>query len=242
MNELSLFTGAGGGMLGGLLLGWRTIGYVEINEDCQAILVQRIKDGHLTPAPIFGDIKQFIKEGYAESYKGMVDVISGGFPCQDISVAKDEAKGIEGERSGLWEEFKQCICIIKPRYVVVENSPTLTFRGLETILRDLASLGYDANWGVFSAADVGAQHRRERLWIVADSNGMGGKIRTQSFTRRPLSWYRVDIAKHIRNHTKSKLLRMDDGMADRMDRIRAIGNGQVPGVARTAWETLSVSE
>ncbi len=100
MRELSLFTGAGGGLLGTKLLGWEHIGYVEINDYCQEIIRQRIKDGILDEAPIFGDIKTFISEGYADAYKGMVDAITGGFPCQDISSA-GPGGGIEAERSGL---------------------------------------------------------------------------------------------------------------------------------------------
>ena len=85
MKELSLFSGAGGGLLGTKLLGWKTVGYVEWNEFCQKILSERIKEGILDEAPIFNDIKLFNSEGYASSYKGMVDVVTGGFPCQPFS-------------------------------------------------------------------------------------------------------------------------------------------------------------
>ena len=104
MNELSLFSGAGGGLLGTMLLGFRPIGYVEIDDYCQRVIAARIRDGILPDAPIFGDIKTFISDGYAASYTGLVDVITGGFPCQDISCA-GSGKGITGERSGLWKSM-----------------------------------------------------------------------------------------------------------------------------------------
>lgn len=166
MNELSLFTGAGGGLLGTKLLGWKAIGYVEKEPYCQKVIRQRIVDGILDAAPIFGNIRKFISEGYAASYTGMVDVITGGFPCQDISCA-GSGKGIEGERSGLWNEMSTVIRIVRPKYVFVENSSMLTVRGLGTVLRDLASMGFDAKWGVLGHHAIGGQHKRERIWIVA---------------------------------------------------------------------------
>src|SRR3990167_9497742 len=101
MRELSLFSGAGGGLLGTKLLGFKHIGYVEWDDYCQRVIAQRIKDGILDEAPIFGDIRSFIDQGYADAYSGLVDIITGGFPCQDISIANDEGLGIEGDRSGL---------------------------------------------------------------------------------------------------------------------------------------------
>lgn len=171
MNELSLFSGAGGGLLGTkYLLGFKTIGYVEYEEYCQKDLRQRIKDGLLDTAPIFGDIKRFISEGYAEAYKGMVDVIAAGFPCQSFSVA-GKGKGESDERN-MWPQTTECISIIRPRYALLENVPgLLTHDYIRRIFGDLAEMGYDCKWGVIGADDAGAPHRRKRLWIVADSNG-----------------------------------------------------------------------
>ncbi len=165
MNELALFAGAGGGILGGKLLGWRTVCAVEINQYCQRVLMQRQDDGILEPFPIWGDIKTF--DGRA--WRGEVDVISGGFPCTDISAAGKGA-GITGSESGLWTEMARIICEVRPQHVLVENSPMLTSRGLGVVLGDLARLGYDARWGVFSAAGVGAPHLRRRIWIRAYAN------------------------------------------------------------------------
>ena len=131
-----------------------------------AVLCQRQNDGLLPPFPVWAEVQTF--NGYL--WQGVVDVISGGFPCQDISSAGKGA-GITGSRSGLWKEFARIIGEVRPRYVFVENSPILTSRGLDVVLGDLAALGLDAEWGVLSAADVGARHRRDRAWIVArDTN------------------------------------------------------------------------
>jgi DNA (cytosine-5)-methyltransferase 1 len=171
LHELSLFSGAGGGLLASKwMLGWKTIGYVEINDFCQRVIAQRIKDGLLDNAPIFGDIKTFISEGYARRYRGMVDVVTGGFPCQDISISGCTNLGIKGERSGLWKEMSTVLLQVEPRFVFVENSPMLTIRGLGTVLRDLAQMGYDARWGCISAESAGAPHKRERLWLIAYSH------------------------------------------------------------------------
>lgn len=240
MRELSLFSGAGGGLLGTKLLGWETIGYVEFNDYCQRVIAQRIKDGILDDAPIFGDIRTFISEGYAASYTGLVDVITGGFPCQDISCA-GSGKGIEGERSGLWNSMSEVVRQIKPRYVFVENSPMLTIRGLGTVLRDLAKMGYDAKWGVFSAKSIGAPIERERLFIactneVYGKKGMGIKQNRQgeifkTINRKcPEFWLQAPPVN----------LGMVNGMADYMESVGAIGNGQVPGVVKTAWELLNI--
>jgi len=164
MNELALFAGAGGGILGGHLLGWRTVCAVEFNSYAASVLCARQNDGILPPFPIWDDVRTF--DGH--QWRGRVDVVSGGFPCQDISIAGGGA-GLSGERSGLWVEMARIIGEVRPSFVFVENSPMLTHRGLGTVLGDLAEMGFDAKWGVVSAADTGAPHLRERIWIVADT-------------------------------------------------------------------------
>jgi len=165
LNELALFAGAGGGILGGKLLGWRTVCAVERDAYAAAVLAQRQNDGILEPFPIWSDVSTF----HGEPWHGIVDVVSGGFPCQDISAAGKGA-GITGSRSGLWKQMARIIREVGPRFVYVENSPMLTSRGLDVVLGDLASLGFDAEWGVLSAASVGAPHKRERIWIIAYSS------------------------------------------------------------------------
>lgn len=162
MNELALFAGAGGGILGGVLLGWNTVAAVELEEYPRNVLLQRQRDGMLPEFPVWDDVCTF--DG--RPWRGLVDVVSGGFPCQDISAAGRGA-GIEGARSGLWKEMFRIIREVRPRYAFMENSPMLTSRGLGTVLGDLAEAGYNAEWLVLGAADVGAPHRRDRIWILA---------------------------------------------------------------------------
>ena len=168
MRELALFAGAGGGILGGHILGWRTVCAVEWDTYAASVLIARQNDGVLPPFPIWDDVRTF--DG--RPWRGCVDVVSGGFPCQDISSAGKGA-GITGERSGLWTEMARIVGEVRPRFVFVENSPNLVSRGLAVVLGDIAALGYDARWCVLGADDVGAPHRRKRIWIVAESNSDG---------------------------------------------------------------------
>jgi site-specific DNA-cytosine methylase len=162
MNELALFAGAGGGLLGGKLLGWRTVCAVEWEPYPASVLCARQNDGFFAPFPVWDDVQTF--DG--KPWRGIVDVVSGGFPCQDISAAGKGA-GIDGERSGMWREMARIIHEVRPQYAFVENSPMLTSRGLGTVLGDLSSMGFNARLGVLGAADVGAPHQRDRIWIVA---------------------------------------------------------------------------
>ena len=174
LRECALFAGAGGGILGGILLGWRTVCAVELDPYCQRILAQRQNDGILEPFPIYSDIREFDGREWA----GSVDVVSGGFPCTDISTAGKGA-GITGSESGLWKEMARIIGEVRPRFVFVENSPALTSRGLGTVLGDLAALGFDTEHGVVGAHHVGAPHKRDRIWILAShpDRSDNGRIR-----------------------------------------------------------------
>ena len=293
MNELALFAGAGGGILGGHLLGWRTVCAVELDPYARAILAERQNDGCLAPFPIWDDITTF--DG--RPWRGRVDVVSGGFPCQDISVAGKGA-GLSGARSGLWGEMRRIVGEVRPRHVFVENSPALTSRGLGTVLGDLAALGYDASWGVLGAIDAGAPHRRDRIWIVGHANsinrragtgredgektrhasgnvadtdgvwklqpqgrksdergwaGDGGKALPDADISGCQELHAPALAAGTGFHpghdaaggtgtwwaTEPELGRVADGVAHRVDRLRAIGNGQVPAVAALAWRLLS---
>jgi len=162
VNELALFAGAGGGILAGHMLGWRTVCAVERDAYAVQVLAQRQNDGSLRPFPIWSDVQTF--DG--RPWRGIVDVVSGGFPCQDISVAGKGA-GITGSRSGMWSHMARIVGEIRPSFVWVENSPALLTRGLGVVLGDLAALGYDCRWTVLGAADVGANHQRDRFWLVA---------------------------------------------------------------------------
>ena len=167
MNELALFAGAGGGILGGHLLGWRTVCAVEWEQYPASVLCARQNDKILPPFPIWDDVQTF--DG--KPWRGIVDVVSGGFPCQDISAAGKGA-GIEGNKSSMWKHMARIIGEVRPQYVFVENSPMLTSRGLGVVLADLSTLGFNAKWGVVSAADIGANHQRERIWIRAEQRNI----------------------------------------------------------------------
>jgi DNA (cytosine-5)-methyltransferase 1 len=283
LNELALFAGAGGGILGGGLLGWRTVCAVEWEAYPASILCARQNDGLLPSFPIWDDVQTF--DG--KPWRGIVDVISGGFPCQDISVAGKGA-GIEGERSGMWKQMARIIGEVRPRFVFVENSPMLTSRGLGTVLGDLSKMGFDAEWGVISAANIGANHQRERIWLVAYSSNHGldrrsvrrinDKRNDSSQTKQNETWNAQRpscLGNNIRGSKRKNLYnsnsenverqwqksigveqklgnfgssswwsiepnvgRVANGVAARVDRLKAIGNGQVPLCAATAWQLL----
>lgn len=159
MKVGSLFSGGGLGDLGFLMAGCEIVFQVEIDEYCQKILALRYPD-----AVKFRDIRT-VKGADLPS----IDILIGGFPCQDLSYAGKGA-GIEGERSGLWKEYSRLICEILQKYIVVENVPALLSRGMGVVLGDLASCGYDAEWDCIPASAFGAPHERDRAWIVAYSN------------------------------------------------------------------------
>jgi DNA (cytosine-5)-methyltransferase 1 len=240
MRELHLFAGAGGGILGGHLLGHTTVAAVEIEPYCQAVLKQRQADGILPPFPIFGDIRDF----NGIEWRGKVDVIAGGFPCTDISVAGGGA-GIEGDQSGLWAEMARVIREVQPAVgVFVENSPALTIRGVGRVLWDLASMGYDAQWGVLGANFAGYDHRRERIWIVANPN----RNRLEGWDYLSEKGQREGAIRSMAGLCEAKV-RHDipapdsfgsaNGIPRRVERTRAVGNAQVPQMAATAWRILT---
>ena len=232
LNELALFAGAGGGILGGKLLGWRTVCAVEWEAYPASVLCARQNDKILPPFPIWDDVQTF--DG--KPWRGIVDVVSGGFPCQDISAAGKGA-GIDGERSGMWRHMARVVGEVRPRYVFVENSPMLVTRGLERVLGDLTKIGYDAKWTIIGAADIGANHQRDRIWIVAtDANS------TQCQRMRQSERVQQEYSYACNSRwwqTEPDVGRMVDGLASGMDRLKAIGNGQVPLCAATAWRLLT---
>lgn len=244
MRELALFAGAGGGILGGHLLGWRTVCAVEYADGPRNVLLARQRDGILPRFPIWDDVQTF--DG--KPWRGRVGVVSGGFPCQDISVC-GSGEGLSGEKSGLWFQMARIIREVQPELAYVENSPLLVSRGLDRVLWDLAQMGYNAAWGVLGANEVGACHKRERMWILAHNpNGFGleaGKPRfpmLEEPTILPKSPWNFTGANGmdgmhglLSRHAGGR----DDGVADWMDRIKAVGNGQVPAVAAFAFRILA---
>lgn len=164
LREISMFTGAGGGVLAARLLGWETVQYVEWDSYCQEVLRARIKDGFFHEAPIHDDVSTF--DG--TPFFGKVDVVSAGFPCQPFSVAgKQESDNDERNR---WPDTIRVIREVRPKHAFLENVPGLLTGGhgyFGTVLRDLAESGYHATWSCLPAAAIGAPHRRDRLWILA---------------------------------------------------------------------------
>ncbi|MGO9613407.1 MAG: DNA cytosine methyltransferase [Dissulfurispiraceae bacterium] len=310
MNELHLFAGAGGGILGGILLGHTTVCAVEIEPYCRKVLLQRQRDGILPKFPIWDDVRTF--DG--KPWRGLVDIVCAGFPCQPFSVA-GKRRGESDERN-MWPETIRLIREIRPQYAFLENVPgLLAHKYIQRIFGDLAEARYDAKWCVLGADDCGASHRRKRLWILAypidNTNGairepnrqkdgiqkinrpsilswniagtsnyladsqsitinriVGDNIELQKkdgprrnefngssqelsnpqckryertkYKERQItrqSWWKYDPAD--RTEIESRLDRVVNGVANWNDRIKAIGNGQVPIVAATAWRILN---
>jgi DNA (cytosine-5)-methyltransferase 1 len=240
LNELALFAGGGGGILGSILLGWNIVCAVEIDPYCREVLLQRQRDGCLKLFPIWDDIRTF--DG--RPWRGHVDVVTGGFPCQDISTA-GRGEGIEGPKSSLWFDMARVVREVRPRYVFVENSPAITTRGLGRVLGSLASMGFNAEWGVLGTADAGGECWGERMWIVAAANTsndverMGPMLRArrQQILRTRKEKYKKR-AKELWLAMPPRASRMDTRVANQVERVAAIGNGQDPRVAALAWEIL----
>lgn len=221
----SLFAGIGGFDLGferaGLSCSWQ----VENDLFCIQVLQK-----HWPDVPRFFDITQLDFE-----LLPLVDVICGGFPCQDISVASPTKAGLRGRRSGLWRYFLDVIRAVQPKFVVIENSSALVRRGLCTILQDLALVGYDAEWQIVRASDFLLPHRRERLFIVAYSNSLHGETRMGVVADGPTEIFGNSPEQRlaVRVQAPDSPARMVDGVRGRAyrDRGHAIGNAVVPAIA-----------
>jgi len=188
MQHLDLFSGIGGFALAARLVGWQTVAFCEIEPYCRDVLRK-----HWPAVPIFEDVRKLaytaatnspMRPGFLHDKETFtrcsIDIITGGFPCQDISVAGKGA-GIDGEQSGLWAELARVIGEVRPRFAVVENVTALLARGLERVTGDLAALGYCCEWHCIPASAVGAPHQRDRVWIVAYS--VGGPVRDEQQRR-----------------------------------------------------------
>lgn len=211
----SLFSGIGGMDLGLERAGMECAWQVEIDPFCRKVLTK-----HWPKVPKYNDVREVGKHNLER-----VDLIAGGFPCQDISNA-GKCAGIGGEQSGLWSEYFRLIRELRPRYVVVENVAALLVRGVDRVLGDLAACGYDAEWQVLSACAFGAPHTRERLFIIAhpDSGGCdrvmpAGLSRNAGQAPERCSWWEAEPA----------IPRVDRGTPGRV--VRAAGNAVVPQVA-----------
>ena len=244
----SLFSGIGGFDLAAQRIGFENIFHCEWIDNKRQILKQ-----HFPKSNSYADIREF--DG--TKYNGKIDIISGGFPCQDISIANQSkktngAQGIKGERSGLWKEYARIIREIRPGVIVFENSPMLLNRGFEVVLCDLSELGYDCEWRLFYASQFGFPHRRERIYGIAytrcerwkgiiDKGGILQEILPERTPRQiPLS---IPLE---RFHSKSSYdnVRMDDGFSRELDkdRIHGLGNAIIPEIAFQIFKSLSLHD
>lgn len=223
MNELHLFAGVGGGILASELLGFNTVCAVEQNEYCQHVLVQRQNDRVLPCFPIWDDIRTF----RGEPWRGTVDLVSGGFPCQAFSSA---ARGRNLPERNLWSEMRRVVSEIRPNLVFAEN---VSEKAILEAQADLLEDGYNSVYAKISAADLGADHLRERFWLLAYTD-MCSQLCSDFNAKAP---FMPQLYSGVWQ-TIPDDLRTLDGVAHRMDRLKAIGNGQVPIVAAMAFLTL----
>ncbi len=251
MNELALFAGAGGGLLASKwLLGWRTICYVENAEYPVKILQARIRDGLLDDAPIWDDVRTF--DG--RPWRGCVDIIAAGFPCQPFSSVGNKLAG--NDDKNLWPDTIRVIRQVRPEWCLLENVSGLLFQGggyFGTILRDLAESGYDASWRVLSAAEMGAPHKRDRLFVVAHTVSGESRVSIEPGQCEDASTGSTDCRGHTAQgwdptskptwwDAEPRVGRMVDGVASGVDRFKAVGNGQVPFAVAAAWHLLTDNE
>lgn len=268
IKTMHLFAGHGGGLLADLILGHTPVIAVERDGYACQVLRERAADGWFPRLQVWeGDVQLFDPSEYA----GKVDCIHAGFPCQDISIAGKQAGVSEGTRSGLYREVLRIAGVVRPRKLFLENVSAILSNGLGTVLGDLASMGYDARWCCIRASDVGANHQRDRWFLlanakgkcsnggndnssismgqqtisksgndcrssnVADSNGTQRQRKQRS--ERSQTEY-TDFGEPSWWKVESVVDRMDDGVSDRVHRLKGLGNAQVPFQAATAYRFL----
>ncbi len=245
MKHGSLFSGVGGFELGAKWSGINTIWNCEYEEHNKKILSRH-----------FPETKQYDNViGLTGLEK--VDIISGGFPCQDLSIANQShksfnedgnKKGIEGERSGLWAEMWRIIDEVRPRYVLIENSPMLIIRGLERVLTDLARIGYVCEWQCLFASQFGYNHNRKRFFAIAYPSEIRCRDNSSAFQELPKilqqrSPRQNDLSmpfERFNRNSNYELVRMDDGFSKGLDkqRIEMMGNAVVPEIAHYLFECI----
>lgn len=240
MTHLSLFSGIGGIDLAAHWAGFRTVAFVERDPFCQKVLAKNFPG-----VPIHDDVTTFDPSPYVGT-----TLVSGGFPCQDVSSAHDNM-GIEGARSSLFRELVRTARIVRPRFLLMENVPGLIARGLGVVLGELAEIGMDAEWCLTSAATAGAPHLRERLWIVAYAHSerfQAPQVFRERIKQSVIGWGE-------RHHSRGRIsgrswitpppecFGVDDGLSSGLDsdRIRALGNSVVPQQVFPVLEAIAKS-
>ena len=263
LNGIDLFSGIGGISLA--LSEWvRPVAYCEQDRYCQGVLMSRMSRGDLPAAPIWNDVRSLRGGMFSE---GSVDIVYGGFPCQDISNAGARA-GLAGERSGLFKEIVRLTSELCPGFVFLENVAAIVTRGLPEVLTAFAELGYDTRWTCLRASDVGAPHQRNRWWLLAHANGAelrheqggssgeeregaheprnDGETEYVADSERMRELQSKGIEQDERRWSSNggwwasepNVGRVADGVPFRVDRIRGLGNAVVPVQAKEAFIRL----
>jgi DNA (cytosine-5)-methyltransferase 1 len=217
MNVLDLFSGIGGFSLGLERAGMRTVAFCEIDPHAREVLKK-----HWPQVPIFTDVSELKKDHINEN----IEVIAGGFPCQDISTAGLGA-GLSGSRSGLWFEYHRLIEEIRPRYAIIENVSVLRRRGLGEVLRSLAQIGYDAEWHCIPASALGAPHQRDRIWIMAYPHS--AQCKGSRLSSRTYAQY-ADACSAGWWETEPSVGRVANGVPRQSYRLKQLGNAVVPQI------------
>ena len=234
LRVLDLFSGIGGFSLGlERTGGFETVAFCEIEEFPRRVLAK-----HWPSVPCYRDVRELNADTLRRD--GItVDVICGGFPCQDISNAGNQ-EGLDGERSGLWFEYDRLIGELRPKIAIMENVGALLHRGLSEVLGNLAARGYDAWWEVIRAADLGLPHARERVWIVAYTDQIGwearGRIKTllvgEEVPWHP--WQQMELCRARSGGTRwipnGVVCTVDNGLSANVDGLGAAGNAVVPQI------------
>ncbi len=225
LKVLDLFSGIGGFSLGlERTGGFETTAFCEIDKKAQQVLRK-----HWPDVPIFEDVSKLS----AKDIDGPIDVICGGFPCQDLSTAGRGA-GLSGSRSGLWYEFRRLIKEIRPQYALIENVSVLRSRGLDEVLRGLAEVGYDAEWHCIPASAVGAPHRRDRIWVITYPQCVGPQGQRQLVTSVHPAKDAFGEADRFVDAFRERALPFvcggHDGVSPAMDRLKQLGNAVVPQI------------
>jgi DNA (cytosine-5)-methyltransferase 1 len=258
MKVLDLFSGIGGFSLGLERAGMETVAFCEIEPFCQKVLKK-----HWAHIPIYNDVTKLTKEVLENDGIREIDIITGGFPCQDLSSAGQRAGIIEGSRSSLWGEVKRLISEIRPKYAIMENVTNLlageSGAWFGKLLSDLESVGYDAEWHCIRAARVGLPHARDRVWIIAypsqdrreksifeGDSPLKGNLGEQQFFNsnfeRVVAW--VERQGEEQNSLRDKPMynRSDDGFFSAMDRVGACGNAVVPQIPEIIGKAIMKAE
>lgn len=241
----SLFAGIGGLDLGAERAGLEVVWQCEKDDYCTKILNKNWPN-----TPVFNDVRTIYTDDGPTPEEP--DILCGGFPCQDISIAKVNGKGLDGSKSGLWWEMFRIIRRVRPRYAVIENVAEIRVRGLDGILAALAQIGYDAEWQSLPAGGFGAPHERERVFIVAypQRERLQGSVRrrqgvclTERTTSAQLGDETVSCGGWWGNHIEDvretcEGVRVGNGVPRPVDEIKALGNAVVPEVAEFVFDCI----